>query len=74
MQDVVDQLAGNWIVILIKREKHLRSWRVTEKIQKYNKKYYDARHRTPTVYQVGDYVLVSDLQDKPGVSRKFKPN
>jgi len=45
----------------------------TERLQSYNKQLYDARHTAPTKYRIGDYVMIRDLQNKPGVSSKFKP-
>ena len=46
----------------------------TEKIRAYNKKYYDKKHTKPSMYKEGEYVLIRDLQAKPGESRKFKAN
>ena len=39
----------------------------------YNKKYYDKRHKTPTQYAVGDYVVVKNLDVTPGVNKKLLP-
>lgn len=36
--------------------------------------YYDSKHKTPSIYQPGDYVLVRDVQTKIGENRKLKPN
>lgn len=47
--------------------------RTTEKIRAYNKTYYDAKHKTPTKYKVGDFVLIRDLS-KSGINNKLKPN
>lgn len=33
----------------------------TEKFRLYNKMYYDTKHKTPTKYKIGDYVLVRDF-------------
>lgn len=46
----------------------------TDKIKAYNKIYYDKRHCRPMKYKEGDYVLIRDLQGKPGESRKLKPS
>lgn len=46
----------------------------TNKIRAYSKEYYDNKHKQPTRYQVGDYVMIRDLQAKTGESRKLKPN
>lgn len=45
----------------------------TDQIRQYNKLYYDKRHKKPTQYNIGDYVLVRELQMKPGQSKKLKP-
>lgn len=45
---------------------------VSNKIREY-KVYYDKRHRKPTQYNVGDYVLIRDTVVKPGENKKFKP-
>lgn len=45
----------------------------TKKIRYYNKKYYDDRHKKPTPYNEGDFVLIRDAQAKPGINRKLKP-
>lgn len=47
---------------------------VAEKIRDYNKRYYDIKHTTPTVYKKGDFVLIRNLQGKPGQSKKLKIN
>lgn len=46
----------------------------TEKIRNYNKIYYDKRHKSPTTYNIGDFVVIRDLQLKPGQHKKFKAN
>lgn len=45
----------------------------TNRIKAYNKTYYDERHKQPTQYKPGDFVLIRDSQGKPGESRKQKP-
>lgn len=47
---------------------------VANKIKMYNKNYYDSRHKKPTPYRIGDYVLIRNLQAKKGESRKIKPS
>lgn len=44
------------------------------KLREYNRQYYDKRHKKPTVYNIGDLVLVRNLQAKTGDGRKLKPN
>ncbi|XP_018397611.1 PREDICTED: uncharacterized protein LOC108775678, partial [Cyphomyrmex costatus] len=44
----------------------------TNKIKHYNKIYYDLAHKTPSVYNAGDYVMIRDTLVKPGEDRKFK--
>jgi len=41
-------------------------------IKKYNKNYYD-KHKTPSKYHVGDYVLIRDSITKSGEDKKLKP-
>jgi len=45
----------------------------TELIRTYNKKYRDDHSKKPSVYSQGDYVMVRDLQSKPGENTKLKP-
>jgi len=45
-----------------------------EKLREYNKQYYDKRHKKPSVYSVGDLVLVRNLQTKVGEGKKLKTN
>ncbi|KMQ87572.1 retrovirus-like pol polyprotein [Lasius niger] len=45
----------------------------TQKIKDYNKIYYDERHRKPSIYKEGDYVLIRDATIKPGEDKKLKP-
>lgn len=40
--------------------KNERAIEATEKIKNYNKIYYDQNHKTPSQYQIGNYVLVRD--------------
>lgn len=44
----------------------------TDKIRRYNKIYYDKKHLKPTQYSIGDYVLIRDNVQKPGLGRKLK--
>lgn len=46
----------------------------TNKIQSYNKSYYDSKHIKPTQYKEGDFVLIRNNVCKPGENRKFKPD
>lgn len=39
---------------------------ITDKLRNYNKIYYDKRHKTPSKYKAGDYVLIRDTTVKPG--------
>lgn len=40
--------------------------KAAEKLRLYNKQYYDTKHLKPTKYQLGEYVMIRDLQNKPG--------
>ncbi|KAK2578343.1 hypothetical protein KPH14_000910, partial [Odynerus spinipes] len=44
----------------------------TKRLRKYNKSYYDSKHKRISTYQVGDYVMIRDLQAKPGQNTKLK--
>lgn len=47
----------------------------TNKIKKYNKIYYDERHKKPTKYkEEGDLVLIRDTTLRPGKDKKLKSN
>lgn len=43
-----------------------------QKIKYYNKSYYDERHKKPTIYKEGNYVLIRDATIKPGEDKKLK--
>lgn len=45
---------------------------VSNKIHDYNKNYFDQRHKKPTQYKEGDYVVIRDTSVKPGESSKLK--
>lgn len=51
--------------------RHLASI-TTNRIKQYNKIYYDKRHKTPTMYNSGDHVMIRDTTIKPGEEKKFK--
>lgn len=42
-------------------------------VQDYNKRKYDKRHKKPTKYKEGDFVLIRVLQHKPGTNQKLAP-
>lgn len=44
----------------------------TNRLKDYNKIYYDKRHKTPSEYKIGDYVMIRDTTVKPGEDRKLK--
>ncbi|XP_011858461.1 PREDICTED: uncharacterized protein K02A2.6-like [Vollenhovia emeryi] len=46
----------------------------TDSIKRYNKSYYDEKHKKPSKYKIGDFVLIRDSTLKPGEERKFKPS
>jgi len=45
----------------------------TKQIKEYNKEYYDERHRKPSQYKQGDYVLIRDSVIKSHEDKKLKP-
>lgn len=42
-------------------------------VSDYNKKYYDKRHKTPNVYDIGDYVMIKNIDVSAGVNKKLIP-
>lgn len=46
----------------------------SNKIKDYNKEYYDRRHKKPSQYKQGDFVLIRDTIVKPNENKKLKPN
>lgn len=49
------------------------AWKATNRLKEYNKSDYNDRHKKPAQYDVGDFVLIRELQTKPGTNRKLKP-
>lgn len=46
---------------------------VNRKLQEYNKRQYDKRHKRNTLYKKGDLVLIKIMQHKPGTNAKLIP-
>jgi len=46
--------------------------RTTKIIRNYNKIYKDKHYKTPSIYNVGDYILVRNDRDKIGINKKLK--
>ncbi|XP_063920594.1 uncharacterized protein LOC135135466 [Zophobas morio] len=44
-----------------------------EKLQAYNKRMYDQKHRPPKPYNVGDYVMIKNIDVTPGINKKLLP-
>ncbi|KYN30261.1 Pro-Pol polyprotein [Trachymyrmex cornetzi] len=44
-----------------------------EEHQKYSKNYFDKKRKTPHEYRVGDYVMIRNFENTPGVSKKLIP-
>lgn len=42
-------------------------------MQEYNKRIYDAKHKKPNVYNIGDYVMIKNVITTPGVNQKLVP-
>ena len=45
----------------------------TELVRRYNKVYSDERHKKPSIYNEGDYVMIRDTRAKVGESSNLKP-
>lgn len=43
------------------------------KSQKYNEKYYNQAHKSPTKYNEGDYVVITNTEVTPGYNKKLIP-
>ncbi|XP_018361720.1 PREDICTED: uncharacterized protein LOC108760330 [Trachymyrmex cornetzi] len=43
----------------------------SDHIKAYNKFYYDVRHKTPTKYNVGDYIMIKNTVAKTGQDKKL---
>ncbi|XP_070515335.1 uncharacterized protein [Cardiocondyla obscurior] len=70
---LVDRLAGVDRQIESERERARNvAIEATEKIRNYNKLYYDAAHKKPSLYKEQQLVLIRDSQTRPGQSRKLK--
>lgn len=50
------------------------AFQATEMLRQYNKMYRDAKSKTPTVYEEGDYVAIRNTRVKPGVNAKLRAN
>lgn len=43
------------------------------KSQECNERFYNASHKKPNIYSVGDYVMIKNYDSTPGVNKKFIP-
>lgn len=43
-------------------------------LKNYNKRYYDQKHKKPSMYKQDDYVLIRNMRTKPRENSKLKPN
>lgn len=41
--------------------------------QEYNKEQYNKRHKIPHKYRIGDYVMIRNVVNEPGINKKFLP-
>lgn len=44
-----------------------------ERNQEYNKTYYDQRHKEAKLYDIGDYVVIPNVDVTPGINKKLLP-
>ncbi|KYM99254.1 Pro-Pol polyprotein [Cyphomyrmex costatus] len=72
LKSLINNLVDNQNVFHNQRET-VRDMAVcaNKKLREYNRLYYNERHKKPTSYKEGDYVLIRQLQNKPGVNAKF---
>ena len=45
-----------------------------KKNQDYNKQNYDKRHKTPNIYNIGDYVMIKHVNTISGINHKLLPS
>lgn len=55
-----------------KSRAHEAAYKATERLRNYNKMYRDSKSRKPSLYCVGEYVLIRDDRTKPGENSKLK--
>lgn len=48
--------------------------RASDAIRNFNKIYRDERSKKPSIYNIGDFVLIRNDRNKPGVNTKLKAN
>lgn len=44
-----------------------------EKTQEYNRTYYNDKHKLPVKYEVGDFVMIKNVDVTPGIQKKLLP-
>jgi len=55
------------------RDVALQALETMNKVKEYNKLYYNIKHKKPSRYNPGDYVLIRNSVLKLGESKKLKP-
>jgi len=74
LSQFVKELADVDSNLILEREKNReQAKKATDLIREYNKKYHDTKHKKPSLYKEGDYVVIRDSQIKPGENSKLKP-
>lgn len=72
--DFLNNLAISLNYDVIRNESRNLALDTVQKIKNYNKIYFDKRHRKPTLYNSGDYVMIRDSVLKPDENKKLEPN
>jgi len=49
-----------------------KAGQTTDAIRNYNKCYKDSRDKMPSIYSIGDFVLIRDSRSNPGANTKFR--
>ncbi|KYN29878.1 Pro-Pol polyprotein [Trachymyrmex cornetzi] len=72
LTELIAQLANIDIDLVAERQTNRDiATETTRSIREYNKMYYDHKHKTPSQYNVGDYVMIRKMHVKPGQNSKL---
>ncbi|KYN28034.1 hypothetical protein ALC57_02552 [Trachymyrmex cornetzi] len=72
LTQLITQLANIDIDLVAERQTNRDiATETTRSIREYNNVYYDHKHKTPSQYKVGDYVMIRKMDSKPGQNSKL---